>query len=88
MDIVWISLAAAGGAILAGILGFLESGEDWSVKKYIPTILRAGLAAIAGAIVTPVVGELTWVVIISAILAGAGIDVTLHRISGTIANKK
>lgn len=82
MNILYVPLAAGVGAIVAGILGWLESNEPWSTQKYLPTIIRAAVAAIGAAIVTPVVGQVGWVVIIGAALAGAGFDVVGHRVAG------
>jgi hypothetical protein len=84
LGILYVSLAAGAGAVVAGILGWLESGEAFSAKKYLPTILRAALAAILAAVATPIVAPIGWVVIISAFVAGAGIDVIGHRVAAAI----
>jgi len=86
MDNVYVALAAGLGAVGAGLLGWLESGEPFSAKKYWPTILRAGIAAVAGAVVTPVVGPVGWTVLISAAFAGAGVDAGLKRAFGAAAS--
>jgi hypothetical protein len=79
MDNVYVAVAAGLGAIVAGLLGWSESKEPFSATKYLPTILRAGLAAFLGALVTPVVAPVGWVILTGAFVAGMGIDAGLKR---------
>jgi hypothetical protein len=87
MDNVYVVVAAGLGAIVAGLLGWLESKEPFSPSKYWPTIIRAGLAAFLGALVTPIVDPVGWVVLGGAFVAGMGVDAGLKRAVGTIVKK-
>lgn len=84
METFYVPLAAGVGAVVAGILGWLETGEAFSSKKYLPTILRAAVAAMAGAVAAPIVGPIGWTVIGGAFMAGIGVDAGLKRLVGTI----
>jgi hypothetical protein len=86
MDNVYVAVAAGLGAVMAGIFGWLESKEPFSPSKYWPTILRAGLAAFLGAVVTPVVAPVGWVVLGGAFAAGMGVDAGLKRAFGAAAS--
>ena len=87
MDNVYVAIAAGLGAVVAGILGWLESKEPFSPSKYWPTLIRAGLAAFLGALVTPIVGPVGWVVLAGAFVAGMGVDAGLKRAVGVVVNK-
>jgi len=86
MDMFYVPLAAGVGAVVAGILGWLEAGEPFSSKKYLPTILRAAVAAMAGAVAAPIVAPIGWVVIGGAFMAGMGVDAGLKRAFGAAAS--
>ena len=85
MTIVYVALAAFGGGIIAGLLGWLESHEGFSFRKFLPSILRAFVAGGIVAISYPFLETMgLWVGLIGAFLTGAGIDVLGHRISGSM----
>jgi len=85
MEILYVSLAAFGGGVGAGLLGWLEKGTDFSGRKFLPTVLRAAVAGGVIAISYPFVESMgLWAGLIGAFLAGAGIDVLGHRVAGSI----
>jgi hypothetical protein len=87
MDMIYVPLAAGVGAVVAGILGWQESGEAFSGKKYVPTILRAAVAAVVAAAVAPIVSPVGWTVIGGAFMAGMGVDAGLKRAIGAAIKK-
>ena len=87
MGILYVSLAAFGGGIAAGLLGWVESGESFIARKFASTVLRALLAGAAFAMTYTFVGGVSLADIGIAFLAGAGVDVVAHRIAGSIKVK-
>lgn len=81
---IGIPLAAFGGGIVSALLGWMRSEENFIARKFGTSLLRASLAGGVVAASYPLLGEITMPVIIGAFLAGAGIDVTLHRAAGSI----
>ena len=85
MEVLYVSLSAFGGGIIAGLLGWFKTGEDFSARVFAPTVLRALLAGGALALTYTFVGEVATVAdMVVAFMAGAGVDVVGHRIAGSI----
>jgi len=89
MYILYFALAALGGALLAAVLGWLESGEAFVARKFFSSVIRAVFAAaffaISSAFIVPTTPA-EWVLgILGAIVGGAGIDAGGNRIAGAIA---
>lgn len=85
MEIVFVSLAAFGGAVVNGLLGWSKSTEKFDFRKFLPTFLKAVLAGAGIAIGYPIVATLGfWPGIVGAFLTGAGLDVLVHNVAGTI----
>lgn len=81
ITILWISLAAFGGGILAGYLGYLKSGNAWSWKIFqqsLITGLISGFVFGVGYIFTS--EGLTIRDLVIAVLAGAGVDNLTNRV--------
>ena len=88
MEIVYVGLAAFGGGIVAGLLGWLGKGLPFSGHKFVSNILRAMTAGGVIAISYPFIESMgLWAGLIGAFLAGAGIDVIGHRVAGTMRAK-
>jgi len=83
MEIIWTSVAAGGGGLVAGLLGWLQSKEPFMGRKYAATVVRALVAGGAFAYGSQFL-DFSWPTLIAAFLSGAGIDAGLHRLSGTI----
>lgn len=81
---IGIPLAAFGGGVVSALLGWMSSKENFVARKFGTSLLRAALAGGVVAASYPLLGEATMPVIIGAFLAGAGIDVTLHRVAGSV----
>jgi len=77
---IWIALAAWGGGIVAGLLGWLKSREPFDTKKFGATFLRSLLAGGVFAVGSNFL-DLGWPVLTTAFLAGAGVDAGLHRLN-------
>ena len=84
MDILYVGLAAGGGGIISGLLGWVKAGKNFSARKYLPTVVRALMAGGAIALTYNFVGDVaSGADIVAAFMAGAGFDVLGHRIAGT-----
>lgn len=89
MSIIYVALSAFGGGIVSGLLGWADSNEPFIGRKFLGTALRSILAGVvfAGGYIalsgTPTLADLG-----TAFLAGAGIDVGLKRIAGTVSTTK
>lgn len=86
METIWIGLAAGGGAIGAGLLGWLGSkGESFSARKFFATFIRAAIAGGGIALTYPFIEQMGFYAgLIGAFLSGAGVDVLAHRVAGTM----
>ena len=85
MEILYVSLAAFGGGIVAALLGWLKSGESFVARKFASSVLRALIAAALFAVSYATLGEaITMMSLVIAFLAGAGVDVVGHRIAGSV----
>ena len=85
METIYISLAAAGGALGSSFLGWLTSKEDFIPRKFMASFMRAVLAGGAFAVTySTVMGAPTIGDMVVAFGAGAGIDVLGHRVAGSV----
>ncbi len=84
MEILYVALAAFGGGIASGTMGWLESGSVFEGRKFTASIIRALVAGGAFAIGYTLVGGVTIMDIIIAFVAGAGVDVLGNRIAGSV----
>lgn len=75
-------LLTIGGAILAAVLGWGESGEPFDSRKFGCSVGRAIIAGATAAMIFQDVEVITPWTYLSALLVGAGIDVMGHRASG------
>ena len=88
MGIVYVSLAAFGGGIVAALLGWLESGENFIARKFASSVLRALVAGAGFAVGYVTIGEAVTIIgLVIAFLAGAGVDVLGKRIAGSLKAK-
>ena len=88
LGMLLIVLAACGGAIVAALLGWLDSGQEFVPRKFFPSLIRAAFAGVLAVVSYPVVGAVTIPLLIGAALAGAGVDVIGNRLAGSIVPKK
>ena len=83
MSVIYLVIAAFGGGVVAGLLGWLEKGTPFTVIKFLPTVLRALIAAGVVAASYPFIETMGfWAGLVGAFLAGAGVDVVGHPIAG------
>jgi uncharacterized membrane protein YoaK (UPF0700 family) len=83
LGILWLVIAAFMGGLIAAFLGWHKSGEPFQPLKFLPSVLRALLAALAAAVSYQYVGPITWPILFMAILAGAGVDSLGNRLAGS-----
>ena len=84
MNIIWIAVSAFVGGIVTAILGWLDSGETFNMRKFGSSLVRALVAAIVFAVAYTYSNGLSPIDIGIAFLGGAGVDVVGNRISGAI----
>ncbi|MFW6125474.1 MAG: hypothetical protein ACOC58_00050 [Chloroflexota bacterium] len=84
MDILLVALAAFGGGVVSAALGWLESGEPFEARKFASSALRAFLAGAGFAAAYTFAGPVAMLDILTAFLAGAGVDVLGNRLAGSI----
>lgn len=82
MELFFVGAAAFAGAILAALLGWLGSGEDFVGRKFAASVVRAAVAATSFVVGYYVIGPVTLTDILIAFVAGAGFDVVGHRLAG------
>jgi len=70
------------GALFVALLGWIESGEPFNPRKFSASIGRAILGGLLAALIFQGVENPDIWTYVSALLIGAGIDVTGHRLSG------
>jgi len=88
LQVFIVALASVAGALLAAVLGWLESGEAFNARKFTASLLRAFIAGLVFAIGSFVSLEsIDFWTIISALLGGAGVDVLGNRAAGAVASR-
>ena len=77
-------LLTISGALFVAVLGWIESGETFNPRKFASSIGRAVIGGLLSALIFQGVENPDIWTYVSALLIGAGIDVTGHRLSGAI----
>ena len=75
---IFIALAAFGGGLLSAIMGWLDSGEPFNLKKFGKSVIVSVLAGIGVAIFSQN-AEPSMKNILEAVIVGAGSDVLANR---------
>ena len=81
MNTLWIAGSALVGGIVAAMLGWLDSGEAFVVRKFSASIVRALVAAIVFAVGYSYTNGLSPIDIGIAFCGGAGVDVLGNRVA-------
>lgn len=78
------------GAILSAVLGWTESGNPFDARKFIPSLIRAAIAAVVVFVGTSYVdiGTVTFLIYILVFLAGMGLDAGGNRLAGALRTKE
>jgi len=84
MNIIWIGVSAFAGGIVVALLGWLDSGETFEIRKFSASIVRALIAGVVFVVGYSYINSLSPIDIGIAFCGGAGIDVLGNRISGAI----
>ena len=89
IELLLMLIAAILGAILSAGLGWAESKDAFNARKFVPSILRAGISAAVVFVGTSYVniGEVTMLIYVLTFLAGMGIDAGGNRLAGAIRKK-
>jgi len=82
-----VTLTAILGTLTAAVLGWLDSGEPFNGRKFASSILHAVVAGVVIVIGYSFRTSVDWFDYLIVFLSGAGVDVTLNRISGAIASR-
>jgi len=82
-QIILIALTVA-GAVFVAVLGWVESGESFDTRKFGASVGRAIFAGFTSALIFQGTESPTIFTYLSALLIGAGIDVTGHRLAGAL----
>ena len=85
MNILYLGLAAFGGAILSALMGWADSKEPFDTRKFLKSIM-AGILTGAGVAMSFTVSENPLGIrdYIFAFIAGSGIDVLSNRAMGAL----
>ena len=84
MNVIWIAVSAFAGGIIAALLGWLDSGEAFEVRKFSASVVRGLAAAVVFTVGYSYTNGLSPIDIGVAFVGGAGVDVLGNRISGAI----
>lgn len=91
--VLYVALSAIAGSIASGFLGYLKQNNGFSFGKFLPTLIRSGIAGAGVAMASPFVNVTATnevgigMAMLAAFLAGAGVDSGLHKLAGTIQKK-
>ncbi|MBA7627054.1 hypothetical protein ES703_34515 [subsurface metagenome] len=90
IQLILLLIAAILGAIVSSLLGWAESNEAFNARKFMPSIVRAAIAAVAVFLTVTYIdiGAVTLVTYVAVFLSGMGIDAGGNRISGTLRTKE
>ncbi|APV45051.1 hypothetical protein Dform_01732 [Dehalogenimonas formicexedens] len=86
MERLYIALAALFGGIVAAVLGWLESGESFDLRKFGGSIVRSTLAGVVISLGSSLAGPVDIAALFYAFLGGAGVDVIGNRLAGNFGN--
>jgi len=86
MERLCIALAALLGGLAAALLGWLECGEPFDLRKFGGSIIRALIAGVVFAAGYHLSGPAGILDLFYAFLGGAGVDVIGNRIAGKFGN--
>ncbi|MBI4186266.1 MAG: hypothetical protein HY530_02025 [Chloroflexi bacterium] len=86
MNTLYIALAALLGGIVTALLGWLESGDAFSPRKFGGSLIRSLVAGAIFAVGYQISGGVGIIDLLYAFLGGAGVDVIGNRISGKLGN--
>jgi hypothetical protein len=86
MNVLYIALAALLGGIVTALLGWLESSDSFSIRKFGGSLIRSVIAAAVFAAGYQLTGSFGIIDLLYAFLGGAGVDVIGNRISGSLGN--
>jgi hypothetical protein len=86
MNTFYIALAALLGGLAAALLGWLESDDAFSPRKFGGSLIRSIIAAAVFAAGYQLTGSFGIIDLLYAFLGGAGVDVIGNRISGKLGN--
>ena len=84
MNVIFMGISAFIGGIVVALLGWLDSGETFEIRKFSASIVRALIAGVVFAVGYTYANSLSPIDIGIAFCGGAGVDALGNRISGAI----
>lgn len=84
MNVIWIALAAFIGGVIAATLGWLGSAENFDMRKFSASLVRALIAGVVFAVGYTYANHISTMDVAVAFCGGAGVDALGNRISGAI----
>lgn len=84
MDVIWVAVLAFMGGIVAALLGWMDSGEGFNIRKFSASVVRSLVAGVVFAVGYSFSNGLSPVDLGVAFCGGAGVDAFGNRISGAI----
>lgn len=88
INILGVAAAAFLGGMLVALIGWTESSDTWNWKKFIASVARSLIGAVAMAAAWDYSGATTPIIYLLAAISGAGIEVGGNRIAGAVASRK
>ena len=85
MNALYVAAAAFLGAIVASLLGWMETTEPFDLRKFASSLIRGIIGAIGIAIAFDYAGSAGPLGYLIAFLAGAGVDAGGKRVAAAIA---
>ena len=86
-NILLVAVAAFAGGILASLLGFLDSGQPFDVRKFGKSLIFALLSGIGFAVSFTYSDSVSVRDLALAVLGGAGVDSLSNRVIGAVKGR-
>ena len=87
MNFLYIALSAFVGGVATAFLGFLDSQQEFQIRKFCASIIRSCFAAVIIAVAFEYSDDMNPIDIALAFLGGAGIDVIGNRTAGILRRR-
>ncbi|MBA7638155.1 hypothetical protein ES703_45808 [subsurface metagenome] len=90
IELLLMLIAVIFGAITSAGLGWAESGAAFNARKFVPSLVRAAIAAVLVLVGTRYIEieTATLLIYVLVFFAGMGIDAGGNRLSGTLRTKE
>jgi TctA family transporter len=90
MEITWyivlVFLAAFVGGIVTALMGWVSTTEPFIARKFVTSLIKALIGAAVIAVAFDYTGTQGILMLLTAFLAGAGVDAGIKRLTNTITS--